>query len=75
MLTKLAEEAGLDGVAFKEALETRAYRHVQQEALRHAYEEAGITAVPTFIIGDERIPGAAGKETFEQIIERELNKR
>ncbi|XYJ24007.1 DsbA family protein [Bacillus velezensis] len=34
-----------------------------------------ITAVPTFIIGDERIPGAAGKETFEQIIERELNKR
>jgi predicted DsbA family dithiol-disulfide isomerase len=44
----IAEEAGLDGAAFKEALETRAYRHVQQEALRHAYEEAGITAVPTF---------------------------
>ncbi|AOC92914.1 DsbA family oxidoreductase [Bacillus amyloliquefaciens] len=75
VLTKLAEEAGLDGGAFKEALETRAYRNMQREALRHAYEEAGITAVPTFIIGDERIPGAAGKETFEQIIERELNKR
>ncbi|QQD81862.1 DsbA family oxidoreductase [Bacillus siamensis] len=75
VLTKLAEEAGLDGVAFKEALETRVYRDMQREALRYAYEEAGITAVPTFIIGDERIPGAAGKETFEQIIERELNKR
>lgn len=59
ILTKLAEEVGLDGAAFKSALETRTYQDVQRQALKHAYEEADITAVPTFIIGDTVIPGAA----------------
>ncbi|MBJ7895062.1 DsbA family oxidoreductase [Bacillus atrophaeus] len=74
VLTKLAEEVGLDGERLKAALESRTYQGTQQKALQHAYEEADITAVPTFIIGDEKIPGAASKEMFEKIIEQESNK-
>ena len=42
--------------------------------MKHAYEEAQITSIPTFLIGEERIEGAASKEVFEQVIESELKK-
>ncbi|KKB71626.1 MULTISPECIES: DsbA family protein [Bacillus] len=74
VLAKLAKEAGLDEKAFKDALVSRKYRKTQQQAVRHAYEEAGITAVPTFIIGSERISGAAAREVFERVIEEESGK-
>ena len=35
---------------FEEALRTRKYREAHQQALRHAYEEAGVTGVPMFVI-------------------------
>ncbi|WP_028550577.1 DsbA family oxidoreductase [Paenibacillus sp. UNC451MF] len=72
VLTKLAAEIGLDEAEFREALATRRYKQAQELALQHAYDEAGITAVPTFIIGDERLQGAVGKEVIEQVIERQL---
>ncbi|TWN32766.1 hypothetical protein CHCC14527_2367 [Bacillus paralicheniformis] len=75
VLTALAKEAGLDEQAFKEALNSRTYQDVQRTALQHAYEEAGITAVPTFIIGNERIAGAAAREVFEQVIEKESKQK
>jgi len=75
VLTALAKEAGLDEQAFKEALSSRTYQDVQRKALQHAYEEAGITAVPTFIIGNERIAGAAAREVFEQVIEKESKQK
>jgi len=34
------------------ALENRTYQEEHQKALQHAYNEADITAVPTFVIGD-----------------------
>ncbi|RAR40689.1 DsbA family protein [Paenibacillus sp. MDMC362] len=74
VLTALAKEVGLDETKFKEALVTRKYRETQQQALKHAYEEAQITGVPTFIIGEERISGAASKEVFEKVIEQESQK-
>jgi predicted DsbA family dithiol-disulfide isomerase len=74
ILAKLAAEVGLDEVEFKKALETRKYEKIQQQALKHAYEEAEITGIPTFIIGDERIAGAASKEIFEQAIEKASKK-
>ena len=43
--------------------------------MKHAYEEANITAVPTFIIGDTRIAGVRSKETLEQSIKDELDKQ
>lgn len=74
VLAQLAKEVGLNQEEFKEALVSRKYKQTQQQALKHAYEEARITGVPTFIIGDERISGAASKETFEQVIEKESKK-
>lgn len=74
VLTTLAKEVGLDEQAFREALETRKYKEVHQEALHHAYEEAQIQAVPTFIIGDRVLPGLYSKDTLEQVINEELTK-
>ena len=72
VLAKLAADIGLDETDCKEALVTGRYEEAQKAALEHAYEEAGIAAVPTFIIGDERLQGAVGKEVIEQVIERQL---
>lgn len=74
VLTKLAKEVGLNQKLFKDALLTRKYKNVQQQAIQHAYEEAQITGVPFFIIGEERISGALSKEMFEHVLNQELQK-
>ncbi|SMO71262.1 DsbA family oxidoreductase [Melghirimyces algeriensis] len=74
VLTNIAGEVGLNQGDFREALMTRKYKEIQQQSLKHANEEAQITAVPTFIIGDERIQGVVNKETFERILDQELKK-
>ncbi len=74
VLAKLAAEAGLDEAEFKEALVSGKYQKAHKQVLKHAYEEAQITSIPTFLIGEERIEGAASKEVFEQVIESELKK-
>jgi predicted DsbA family dithiol-disulfide isomerase len=71
-LTKLAGEVGLDEKEFSEALWTRKYREAHQRALRHAYEEAGVTGVPTFVIGDQVLTGLQDQETLERVIGEEL---
>lgn len=75
VLTNLAGEVGLSMDDFKDALVSRKYREVHQKALNHAYEEAQIMAVPTFIIGDEVIQGLASKERLAQVIDKELEKK
>lgn len=74
VLTNIAGGVGLSKDAFKEALVSREYREAHQEALKHAYEEAKITAVPTFVIGDEVIQGIASKEKLAQVIDKALEK-
>ena len=69
LLTALAGEVGLDRAAFETALRERTYREVHRRALRHAYEEAGVTGVPMFVIGDRVLTGLQGKETLEAVIE------
>jgi predicted DsbA family dithiol-disulfide isomerase len=75
VLTELAVEVGLDGDAFKKAIETWKYKDVHQQALRHAYEEAKITAVPTFVIGERVLSGLYSQETLERVIEEEQQKQ
>jgi predicted DsbA family dithiol-disulfide isomerase len=75
VLTELAGELGLNQQAYREALETRKYKEAHQEALQHAYYEADIQAVPTFIIGETVVQGARPKETLEKIISDELAKQ
>jgi predicted DsbA family dithiol-disulfide isomerase len=75
VLTKLADEIGLDEKEYREALETRNYKAAHQKALVHAFEEANIQAVPTFQIGSTIVAGIRSKETLEQIIADELKKQ
>ena len=72
VLSKLALEIGLDVHGFSEALRTRKYREAHQRALRHAYEEAGVTGVPMFVIGNEVLTGLQDKQTIETVIDREI---
>jgi len=68
VLTKLAGEVGLNEKEFEAALRSRKYRG----ALRHAYEEAGVSGVPMFVIGGQVLTGLQDKETLEAVIGEEL---
>jgi predicted DsbA family dithiol-disulfide isomerase len=72
VLTELAGEVGLNKDEFREALETRKYKEIHQQALQHAYNEAQITAVPTFMIGKRVLRGLYDQEALEQVIEEEM---
>ena len=72
VLTKLAGEVGLNEKDFEEALKGRKYRELHQQALRHAYEEAGGTGVPMFVIGDQTLSGLQDRATLEAVIEKVL---
>jgi len=69
VLTQLVEEVGLNKVEFKAALETRQYKEAHQTALYHTHKEAGISAVPTFVIEGQRLQGLQSKETLERVID------
>lgn len=75
VLTKLAGEVGLDEKEFGEALRTRKYREAHRRALRHADEEAGVTGVPMFVVGDRVLTGLQDRETLEAVIEQEMGPR
>jgi len=75
VLTELAEELGLDGEDFRKALETGRYREEHRKALRHAYEEMNIQAVPTFVIGSRVLTGLYDADVLERVIEEELSRR
>jgi predicted DsbA family dithiol-disulfide isomerase len=71
VLTRLAGEVGLNQEEFEDALRTRKYREAHRRALRHAYEEAGVTGVPMFVIGNQVLTGLQDRETLEGVIEDE----
>ncbi len=74
VLTKLAGELGLDQQEFRKVQESRKYRDAHQKALQHAYTEANIQAVPTFIIGETEVRGMRSKGELAEIIDKELSK-
>ncbi len=72
VLTKLAGEVGLDEKEFEAALKSRKYRDAHQRALRRAYEDAGVTGVPMFVLGGQVLTGLQDRKTLEAVIEDEL---
>ncbi len=68
VLAHLADEVGLNTAEFRKALETRQYEQAHQKALHHTHNEAKISAVPTFIIRDQRLQGLQSRETLERVI-------
>ncbi len=71
VLTRLAGEIGLNAKEFEETLRTRKYREAHQRALHHAYQEAGVSGVPMFVIGAQVLTGLQDRETLEAVIEEE----
>jgi predicted DsbA family dithiol-disulfide isomerase len=75
VLTTLAGEVGLDQKEFGQALRSHKYREVHRQALRHAYEEVGVTGVPLFVIGKQVLTGLQDRQTLEAVIEEERKGR
>lgn len=75
VLTKLAGEIGLNQADFKAAIQTGKYKEAHQKALHHAYHEANITAVPTFVIGERVLRGLYSQDTLQKVIDEELQKQ
>ncbi|EMR03453.1 DsbA family oxidoreductase [Cesiribacter andamanensis] len=67
ILTRLAGGLGLDGAAYRQALEERRYREAHQQELESSYR-LGIRAVPTFQIGGDLYQGVLPKEQLKKII-------
>jgi predicted DsbA family dithiol-disulfide isomerase len=71
VLGKLAGEVGLNQQKFEDAVRSRKYQEAHKQALRHAYQEAGIQAVPTFVIGGTKLSGMQSKENLQAVIDEE----
>ena len=69
VLSQLAEEAGLDAVEFRRALDTREYSTRVEDLLRHAYQEMRIEGVPMFVIGKRIFTGLQSAETLRRAID------
>ncbi|WP_034256642.1 DsbA family oxidoreductase [Adhaeribacter aquaticus] len=73
VLVNLATEVGLNASDFRKNLENRTYKDQHQEALRHAYEEIRISAVPTFVINDVVYRGLLREQDIVRIVTEALN--
>jgi predicted DsbA family dithiol-disulfide isomerase len=73
-LTELAAGVGLDAESFRQALNERKYRAQHQAALRYATEEIGVSAVPSFVIGDRLYRGLPREEDLKQILANAFSK-
>jgi predicted DsbA family dithiol-disulfide isomerase len=67
VLETLAAEIGLNGPAFREALDNRTYRTKHQDALREA-ESHQIRSVPTILVGTTRLEGVPDPTQLRQAI-------
>jgi predicted DsbA family dithiol-disulfide isomerase len=72
VLADIANEVGLDPEQFRAALEQGTDRDRVQQLLQTAYERMRVTAVPTMIIGRQRLEGLYPAEAIRQVIESEL---
>ena len=70
VLTRLATEVGLDAATFRAALVNRTYRQQHQLALREA-ARVGISAVPSFLIGNKLVRGLPQEADLARLIELE----
>ncbi|MGH3911841.1 MAG: DsbA family oxidoreductase [Pseudonocardiaceae bacterium] len=67
-LVDIVKELGLDGDAFRSALETGRYAEVHQRALYRA-RELEITVVPTFLVDGQRLEGMPSAESLHRLLD------
>jgi predicted DsbA family dithiol-disulfide isomerase len=71
VLSRTAGVIGLNADEFRRSLEEGAYRERTQDLLRQARMQM-VTAVPTFIIGRQRVSGLYPAEVLAQIINQQV---
>ncbi len=69
VLEGLATEVGLDGAAGRAALERGDYVAAREAAWRLAME-AGVSGVPTFVVGQRGVVGAQSVEVLRSLLEQ-----
>jgi predicted DsbA family dithiol-disulfide isomerase len=72
VLTACAEEIGLDGVEFRQALEEGHYREPCGALLDYGRQTLGISSVPSFLVGRTLVPGLVPKETLIELFTQYL---
>lgn len=70
-LVKIAEGLGLSGEAARKALLLRTYQFAVDDDWARA-REMGITAVPTFVVGRNRVTGAQPYKVMEKFVRENL---
>lgn len=68
VLRSIAEEVGLEGDLFEQALVSREFSQEREEYLRQAFEETQITAVPTIFVGDRVLKGLHPQANIERAL-------
>ena len=68
-LKALASRLGMDGAAFEKCMKNKDLHAAIQQGRRNALK-AGITATPTFVVGDRKHVGGATYREIEQLIAR-----
>ena len=66
-----SEELGLDGVSFRECVESGEFEDLIRQDLWEG-EQAGVSGTPSFLINGQLVQGAHPFETFQQLIDAEL---
>ncbi|NBI27827.1 DsbA family oxidoreductase [Chengkuizengella marina] len=67
VLMEIAKQVGLDVNDFENALQTHKYQEDLEIYLNKAVEE-DIRAIPTFVIGDQKLQGVQAQEIFEKLL-------
>jgi predicted DsbA family dithiol-disulfide isomerase len=70
VLVELAADVGLDPDAARQALDSGAFAKRHRQALRHARDEMGITAVPTIVIGQQVFRGTPPLQELRLAVDR-----
>lgn len=70
VLIELAADVGLDPEETRQALDRGTFAERHRQALRHAREDMGITAVPTIVVGDQVFRGTPPLKDLRFAIDR-----
>ena len=73
VLANLAAQVGLNEQDFRRAIQSSRYSERTKELLRQARMQM-VTAVPTFIIGRQRVSGLYPAEVLKQIVDEQMTR-